>query len=396
MEGTLFVVGGGLKASADEVFSEFIKCAGGKNSRIAFASTASCLSPDELFDEFRSRLVKLGVPEENCVKIPLYAKHILDKDNFNAVNGDADGLCELMKGVSGVWFSGGDQRNIINAFLRTDGTDTRLMSVLREIYSHGGVIGGTSAGAAVMSHVMIGGGDNKGVLSSDVLYDYPEADTTEDERAGQPLVLTCGLGFFTQGIVDQHFNKRARLLRLIEACLSSRDSVSVGYGVSEDTALVLQGGTIKVLGSASVYIVDCRNAEKPGRGCYRNVKLSAVQRGDIYETKTGRIFFAAGEQGEKMNAGLDLHMNFIINSPEFDAMINDFVLCADEKSMLRQKSELYPYAAGGVVYASKSELYTVILRYHKTAETCGYRGRHTSFSGVVLDIDTAVARGNYL
>ena len=176
MEGTLFIVGGGLSESADEVFSALIERAGGPQSRFAFIVTASGSGPDETYRSYRDDFVRLGVPEDHCVLIPLYAEHVRDERGYNAFTGDADGLCELLEGVTGVWFTGGDQYFTAGCFLRKDGSDTRLLAKLREIYANGGVIGGSSAGAAIMSEVMIGDGNNRGVLSRDVVYGYDTYD----------------------------------------------------------------------------------------------------------------------------------------------------------------------------------------------------------------------------
>ena len=137
MEGTLLIVGGGLTESADEVFSALIERAGGPQSRFAFIVTASGSGPDETYRSYRDDFVRLGVPEDHCVLIPLYAEHVRDERGYNAFTGDADGLCELLEGVKGVWFTGGDQYFTAGCFLRKDGSDTRLLAKLREIQRRG-------------------------------------------------------------------------------------------------------------------------------------------------------------------------------------------------------------------------------------------------------------------
>ena len=103
MDGTLFIVGGGLKKSQDEVFSEFIKRAGGKERKFAFITTASGLRPDELFADYTGEFEKLGVAKKNCVLIPVYAEHLKDEQGRNCLSGDAEGLCELLEGIGGVY-----------------------------------------------------------------------------------------------------------------------------------------------------------------------------------------------------------------------------------------------------------------------------------------------------
>ena len=87
MEGTLFIVGGGLIQSADEVFAELIRRAGGANGRFAFIVSASGMDPDDTFRSYRDDFVRLGAREENCVLVPLYAPHVRDERGYNAFTG---------------------------------------------------------------------------------------------------------------------------------------------------------------------------------------------------------------------------------------------------------------------------------------------------------------------
>ena len=393
MEGTLFIVGGGLSESADEVFSALIERAGGPQSRFAFIVTASGSGPDETYRSYRDDFVRLGVPEDHCVLIPLYAEHVRDERGYNAFTGDADGLCELLEGVTGVWFTGGDQYFTAGCFLRKDGSDTRLLAKLREIYANGGVIGGSSAGAAIMSEVMIGDVNNRGVLSRDVVYGYDTYDELcEIDDPCEPLIVTKGLGFFPHGVVDQHFNKRPRLLRIIEACLCNKQNTRMGYAVSEDTALVYHAGTIEVLGSASVYLIDCRNAEKTGNGCYHGLKFGAIQKGDRYELASDTAAFAQESAAQEREFYRDYVTDGIINSPVFDAMIDRYLLRGQKESMYRCEKKDLPYIKGAVLYEAYGETYLVVLKYFKGDKTRGYMGKHASFADVEVEIDTVKIR----
>ena len=389
MEGTLFIVGGGLNRSADEVFSALIERAGGPQSRFAFVVSASGEGPDETFRSYVEDFGKLGVPADHCVLVPLYAEHVRDERGYNAFTGDADGLCELLEGVTGVWFTGGDQYFTAGCFLRKDGSDTRLLAKLREIYANGGVIGGSSAGAAIMSEVMIANGNNRGVLSRDVVYGYDTYDALcEKDDPCEPLVLAKGLGFFPYGVVDQHFNKRPRLLRSIEACLCNKKNVRMGYAVSEDTALVYHAGTIEVLGSASVYLIDCRDAKKTGTGCYSGVVLGAIQKGDRYAIASGETTFAQPCAEEEREFYRDYITDGIINSPVFDTMMDRYLLRGKKESMYFCKTCGLPYIKGAVVYEADDTTYLVVLKYYKKEKTCGYLGAHASFANVGLSIST--------
>ena len=389
MDGTLFIVGGGLNASADEVFSALIERAGGKQSRFAFVVSASGEDPDDTFRSYVADFEKLGVPADHCVLIPLYASHVRDERGYNALNGDADGLCELMDGVTGVWFTGGDQYFTVKCFLREDGSDTRLLKKLRELYADGGVLGGSSAGAAIMSRVMIGEGSNRGVLSRGVIHGYDNYDAMmEEDNPCVPLLLARGLSFFTEGVVDQHFNKRPRMLRTIEACLQNDENVRMGYAVSEDTALVYHAGEIEVLGSACVYLIDCRNAVRTGRGCYEGVHLSAIQKGDRYDVGRKAVTLARESEKADWEFARDYVVGGVTGNPTFDDAI-ERLLRGEDKSLYFCSRRKVPYLKGAAVYEADGKTYLVVMKYFRGPSTRGYREKFVSFIDVELAAKTA-------
>lgn len=389
MAGTLFIVGGGMRRSAEEIFSALIAAAGGPDNKFAFIVTASGSEPDDTFRSYAEDFANLGVARENCVLIPLYASHVRDERGYNAMTGDADGLTELLAGVRGVWFTGGDQYFVAQTFLRKDGSDTRLLTALRKLYEQGGVIGGSSAGAAIMSRVMIGEGSNRGVLAQGVTYGYDGYDErSEEENPCAPLLLAQGLGFFTEGIVDQHFNRRPRLMRSIEACLVNRENVRTAFAVSEDTALVYSGGNIAVLGSACVYIIDCRTAVKTGNGCYEGIALHAIQKGDSYDCTARVVTLSREFPFEAHDYARDYVNCGIPGSPAFDEMMAKYMFrCADANLYFCEKRKL-PYVKGAAVYEGEGKTYLVIPQYFRSPETKGYMAECASFASVELAIKT--------
>ena len=124
-----------------------------------------------------------------------------------------------------VWISGGSQRRLMDSL-----KGTGVPEVLRRHYREGGVIGGSSAGAAVMSKFMI----------------------TGDE-------VVAGLGLWPEAMVDQHFLARRRFNRLLRAVLD-RPSL-IGVGIDERTAVFLHGKSFEVLGESSVLVLDARKAK---------------------------------------------------------------------------------------------------------------------------------------
>ncbi len=118
---------------------------------------------------------------------------------------------------------------------------TPLGEALHRAHHRGAVVGGTSAGASIMSDFMISMGD-EGV--------------TPRQRASQ---VTAGLGLVRGVVLDQHFDQRSRYGRLLSVIAPSPHLL--GVGIDEDTAIVVTDSReFTVRGSGAVFVVDCRGA----------------------------------------------------------------------------------------------------------------------------------------
>ena len=175
---------------------------------------------------------------------------------------DPEAAIRLVRAATFIWFPGGDQTRLMKAFEHTG-----IPEAIRARYDEGALVGGTSAGAAVMSRVMITG----------------EADL-QSITAGKTETAP-GLGLFPQAIVDQHFLKRQRDNRLIVAVLDHPDLV--GVGIDEATAVFVTGSAFDVLGKSSVVVIDARKAGvtpvAPGQlSSGRNLALSVLTAGMTY------------------------------------------------------------------------------------------------------------------
>jgi cyanophycinase len=183
----------------------------------------------------------------------------------------------LLDAAAAVWFAGGDQARLTAVLL-----DTPLHARLLEFYSAGGLVGGTSAGAAVMSEVMITGDTTRPVEEG------REWSTIE---AGL-VVHARGLGFVKNAVIDQHFLARRRQNRLISLVLERPDLV--GAGIDEATAvLVRPDGKWEVLGESQVLVVDARRARVSKDAANRlgasGLALHLLLAGDVYDPATGRV-----------------------------------------------------------------------------------------------------------
>ena len=199
----LVIVGGG-KAPVS-ILKKFVELAG-KEPKLVVIPTAS-----ENIDEARlkKRWNDLGV------------KHITILHTRNREVASQEDFVKPLKDATGVWFGGGKQSRIAAAYVGT--------LVEKEIYQllkRGGVVGGSSAGAAIQTKVMIAGSE------------------------GSKPKISTGLDLLPKSIVDQHFLARNRLARLSNAV--KKHPELIGYGIDESTALVLNEGKLSVLGSSYV------------------------------------------------------------------------------------------------------------------------------------------------
>lgn len=219
--GHLVLNGGGSKPAA--VMETFIELAGGHDADIVIFPTAS--EENDTGDYYREIFADHG-----CRKV--WDAGVRTQDNAN--NED---LAGRVAEADGIWFSGGDQRRITGALVGTPVGDA-----VRSAFEGGAVIGGTSAGTACQSGLMITGDGDFTVITAD------------NVELGQ------GLGLFRGVIVDQHFVARQRQNRLISVVLEHPELL--GVGVDEATAVwVRPDGSFKVLGENWVMVFDAAAAD---------------------------------------------------------------------------------------------------------------------------------------
>ena len=211
--GALVAVGGG--GTTERIVQRTLELAGGKDAVIVVLPQSSALenagdSSVRMWQEAGAKSVrKVGFADPD-------AKAALETATL-------------------IWIPGGDQNRFMKAI-----AGTGLDAVIRARHQAGAVVGGTSAGAAVLSGLMITG---KADLQS------LDSGTT---------VLAQGLGLWTVGIFDQHFLRRQRNNRLLSVVLDHPDTI--GVGIDEATAVIVRGGTLEVIGRSAVVVFDARRA----------------------------------------------------------------------------------------------------------------------------------------
>ena len=300
-KGSLVIVGGGLEPDNKSVFTQLIELSGGPEKAVFSIIPSASGVATQTFVYFRSELISYGVKPENIHLIPIAmadddsTKNIDESTWLN--NGNDLKLADMVRKSSCVWFSGGDQLRTMKTLHKADGSKTPVLEAVWEVFRSGGVIGGTSAGAAIMSEPMIGAGNSMGALKHGVITDYKGDDFPDSDG----VLLTHGLGFFPLGMVDQHFNARARLARLVMVMMHEKKTVNLGFGVDENTALIYNGKlkTLKVAGAAGVTMVNTADAtisQVQNLPLIKNVTISYLDEGDVYDISTKKIIPAEGKK----------------------------------------------------------------------------------------------------
>lgn len=215
--GKLVICGGGKLP--DQLGRRFIELAGGTAAKLVVITTASVLADTDRVE------TKLTFWRRQTVD-NLTILHTRSRDQA-----DDPTFTEPLTKATGVWFIGGNQNWLTETYLGT-ATEKEIRGVL----VRGGVVGGTSAGAAIMSPIMI--------------------------RRDKPnLESGPGFGFLPGTVVDQHFLKRNRQDRLLRV-LDSHPNL-VGLGIDEGTALVVEGARMSVLGESQVVVCSPKVLDQP-------------------------------------------------------------------------------------------------------------------------------------
>src|SRR5262245_13051913 len=201
--GTLFIIGGG--STCQVVYDEYFRIAGSRDARVIHIPSATRTFeeiPDlrDYYNEFY---------QQNPASFEFL--HTYDR----AVAADPR-FAEPLNNATGVWFGGGSQNLMAELFL-----DTEVVPAIHRVLDRGGIVSGTSSGAAIMADAMICRG-------------YEEVE------------LGRGFALYPRAIVDSHFTGRQRQKRLARAVLQRPDHI--GVGVDEKSALVVHGNRMGVIG----------------------------------------------------------------------------------------------------------------------------------------------------
>lgn len=258
-------IGGALKAENEEVWQRIVQLAGGKGARFVVFGTAS-EDPEASAKQVVDLLQRRGAVAEALPVAPKFLWVDLNK----VVRDPA--LIAKVKAAKGIFFTGGTQERIVDV-LQPGGQSTPMLEAIWDVYRKGGVVAGTSAGAAIMSTIMF--------------RDAPSSINILKGRIVDGKQVDRGLGFVGPELfVDQHFLKRGRIGRMVPLMMAK--GYKLGLGVDENTAAIIRGDEIEVIGDRGALIVDLTEAKTDatlGAFNVEGARISYLEHGDRYHMR---------------------------------------------------------------------------------------------------------------
>lgn len=257
-ERTLVIIGGHEDREGEKVVLREIARRIG-NGKLVVTTVAS-REPGDLFETYERAFRSAGVRHVYKLDIPTRESAVEER------------AIRVLDDATAVFFTGGDQLKITSQI-----GDTPVFARMREIYEAGGLIAGTSAGASAMSTTMLVTGDSE-----------------DSHKIGSALMMAPGLGLIDNVVLDQHFAERGRIGRLIGAV--AQNPRSLGVGIDENTAIVVERKQFQVIGEGAVYVLDGRNVtysniteeERDRTLSIFDLKLHILSQGDEFDLEERR------------------------------------------------------------------------------------------------------------
>lgn len=251
-KGALVIVGGNLKDQA--IYERFIALAGGRDANFIIVPTAGGNKTND---------GQVRVYKEEEVVAPwkkMGLKNVKMLHTADPKVADTEGFVQDLRNANAVWFNGGRQWNIVDSY-----ANTLTYKEFHKVLERGGVIGGSSAGATIQGTYLV-----RGAVSGSEVVMAPEPEHQ------------WAFSFLRRSAIDQHINARNRWDDLIPVIKKYPELL--GIGLSEDTAIIVQGDKFEVMGKWKVAVHDNQRIYEPWEKPYY-----ILQTGDIYDMKLRRI-----------------------------------------------------------------------------------------------------------
>ncbi|RAV98176.1 cyanophycinase [Pseudochryseolinea flava] len=257
-KGKLFIIGGGSRP--DSMVERIIQEADLRSGGYAIILPMSSIEPDSAVYYASQQFLKANIKSIRGV-------HFVKGQQWSAHKLDSVRNAKL------IYISGGDQNRFMDVVLGTE-----IEKAIHDAYQKGSVIAGTSAGAAVMSKIMITGNELK----------HPDYSSTFQNIEEANIETKQGLGLLTSVIIDQHFVARSRYNRLISAVIEFPQMK--GIGIDESTAILVKGNEVEVVGDSQVIVIENPKQSKKvtnntGKLGATGLQLSVLLPGDKFKIK---------------------------------------------------------------------------------------------------------------
>lgn len=256
VNGTLLIVGGNMRDTS--IINRFISLAGGYDAPIVVIPTAS---GEKEIDNDAASSIFTRAGARNVTVLHTYDPAVANTDSF----------AEPLRNAKGVWFNGGRQWRIVDAYA---GTVTERE--IRNVLNRGGVIGGSSAGATIQGSYLVRGDTKSNTI---MMGDHEK-----------------GFGYLNKSAIDQHLLVRNRQNDLTEVI--ARYPELLGIGLDENTAIVVKGDEFEVIGQSFVAIYDYNHWEQNPQATRllpHGAKFFFLRRGDRYNVKTREVTVWSGD-----------------------------------------------------------------------------------------------------
>ena len=255
-QGSLFIIGGGARPVS--LLNAMIDEAGLKEGGYAIVLPMASSQTENAVASGIKQLVDLGI---SAVV------------GFDFKKGETPSPSKLdsMSKASLIYISGGSQSRFMGVV-----EGTAIENAIWECFNNGGTIGGTSAGAAVMSEKMING----------VQANYPDAEGGFRVIEKGNTALANGLGLIKTAIIDQHFVERSRHNRLMTLAMEYPQLKCIG--IDESTAIVVKGNKVRVVGLSQVLVYDGSKGQLNTNGNklgMKGLQLNVYLDGDTFKVK---------------------------------------------------------------------------------------------------------------
>ena len=221
-KGKLFIIGGGSRP--DFLVDRMIKEAGLKSGETVAIFPHASEEQDSSFYYAKQQFEKRNLKALDCA--------------FKKDEKLSPSKLDSLKTAKLIYIGGGDQVT----FMEIINSNPEVKNLLESAYQNGKMIAGTSAGAAVMSEVMITGNQLK----------YKDYENTFDNIEIKNVETKQGLGFIKTAVIDQHFVVRSRYNRLLSLIIEN--PTYKGIGIDEGTAILVKNGSAEVVGRAQVIV----------------------------------------------------------------------------------------------------------------------------------------------